>query len=356
MFGRGAASGASSKPEVGEVELPAGVQLVPLPDYSSLGKLFAVSRVAFPTAVRMWRGLGQTDTVWAWGPHPFGVLFAVMALIRGKRVALCVRQNTIEYHRRRLPNRRWLPVLGVVWCVEVFYRFLARWLPTTVVGDEVARRYGAPRRTVLPMTVSLIRAADVVQSPPERDWSGNLELLTVSRLEAEKNPLLLVDALARLDRDWPGRFRLLWLGRGRLESEVRRRAVELGVNDLLELRGYVPFGPELLEIYRAAHMFVHVSLTEGVPQVLVEAMSAGLPIVATDVGGVRTTLDHGRAGMLVPPEDLEALVGAIERMTDEPELRRSYAKRALEVVQRLTIESEAERVAQMIGGGFGPSS
>jgi glycosyltransferase involved in cell wall biosynthesis len=353
MFGRGAGSGGSSEAQAGEVELPAGVELVALPDYSSLAKLLAVTRVAFATVIGMWRGLARTDTVWAWGPHPFAVIFVVMALVRRKRVALCVRQNTLEYHRRRLPSRRWLPVLAVVWYVEAVYRLLARWLPTTVVGDEVARRYGGPRRTVMPITISLIRAADVVQSPPERDWTGRISLLTVARLEPEKNPLLLIDALARLERDRPGRFSLLWLGRGRLESAVRGRAAELGVGELLELRGYVPFGPDLLAIYRNAHLFAHVSLTEGVPQVLVEAMAAGLPIVATDVGGVRTVLDGGDAGMLVPAADLDAFVGAVARLLDEPERRRRLVEHGLEVAHRLTIENEAERVAHAIDAGSG---
>jgi len=106
-------------------------------------------------------------------------------------------------------------------------------------------------------------------------------------------------------------------------------------------------------VYRGADLFVHVSLTEGVPQVLVEAMAAGLPIVATDVGGVRTVLDGGDAGMLVPAADLNAFVGAVARMVDEPEQRRRLVEHGLEVAQTLTIENEAERVAHAIGVRFG---
>ena len=66
------------------------------------------------------------------------------------------------------------------------------------------------------------------------------------------------------------------------------------------MTGFIPFGPGLLERYRDAHAFVHVSLTEGLPQVLYEAMGSGLPIVATDVGGVSDALEGGQAGLVVP--------------------------------------------------------
>src|ERR671934_31119 len=103
-----------------------------------------------------------------------------------------------------------------------------------------------------------------------------------------------LEALHRLDAEQPGRFRLTWAGRGDLEEEVRATASELGLDERLELAGYVPFGPRLLELYRSAHVFVHVSVTEGVPQVLVEALASGTVVVATEVGGVADLLDGGR--------------------------------------------------------------
>jgi glycosyltransferase involved in cell wall biosynthesis len=220
-------------------------------------------------------------------------------------------------------------------------------LHTTVVGTEIAASYGAQRPTVHAMTVSLIRAADLASGPAVRDWSGPVELLTVGRIEPEKNPLLLVDALAQLD---PQRYRLTWIGRGRLEEAVCRRALHAGVSDRLALHGFVAFGPELLALYRRAHAFVHVSLTEGVPQVLIEAMACGTPVVATDVGGVAAALDSGRAGLLVPPDDLEALVRAIIRIGDDEDLRRRLVAHGLELARERTLEVEAARVAAVLSG------
>jgi glycosyltransferase involved in cell wall biosynthesis len=269
-------------------------------------------------------------------------------MLRGKRVVLGVRQDTIGYYRNRLPSLRWRPVLGGVWTMDSVYRLLARRVKTTVVGRRLARRYGGERGQVLSMNVSLVRAADVVPSPADRDWNGTIQLLTVGRLEPEKNPLLLVEALALLEARSPGRYRLTWIGEGRLRDAVLRRAQGLGVDRSVELRGFVPHGPALFELYRRAHAFVHVSLTEGVPQVLFEALASGTAVVATDVGDVRATLDDGAGGLLVPPRSAEALASAVERLTGDAELRRRLVARGVELAARASLEEESARVARFI--------
>ncbi|HSC90989.1 MAG TPA: glycosyltransferase [Gaiellaceae bacterium] len=331
------------------VPLPTDAALVALPHYPDLRRLGAVARAAAGTIRAFWRALDDVDVVWAFGPHPFALTLVALARLRAKRVALGVRQDSIGYFRSRLPGRAWKPLLGGVYVLDVAFRLLARRFPTAVVGEEIARRYGGGP-TVAPMAVSLVRAADVVATPPAKDWGGTVELLTVGRLEPEKNPLLLVEALARLERLRPGRYRLTWLGSGRLREAVRGRADALGIGPLVELPGHVPFGAGLLERYRAAHVFVHVSLTEGVPQVLLEALAAGTAVVATDVGGVASALDRGRAGLLVPPADADALADAITRIDDDETLRGRLVARGLELARLRTLERESERVAAHLGG------
>jgi glycosyltransferase involved in cell wall biosynthesis len=329
--------------------LPDGVELAELPHYSKLSHLGEVARATVGTVVGMWRGLSRVDIAWVLGPHPFSFFLILFAFLRRKRIVLGVRQDTLGYYHARLPSRAWTPVLALIWAMEGAYRLLARRIPTTVVGTDIAARYPA-RRSLLTMTVSLVRTADVVDTPRVRDWTGSITLLTVGRLEPEKNPLLLVDALALLNRDSPGRFRALWVGRGELEDATLHRAAELGISDAITLLGYVPLGPQLFELYQDAHIFVHVALTEGLPQVIIEALAAGTPVVATDVGGVAAGLDCGRAGLLVPPADLNALVAAVRRMADERELRQGLVLHGLQLARRHTLEQEAERVADFIAG------
>lgn len=345
VFGRAARSD-----EDADYVLPRGIRLVSLPHYANLRRLLQVGRSGIGTAGAMWRGLVFVDTVWVFGPHPFGFLLIALARLRGKRIVLGVRQDTLRYHETRLQGRRWLPVLGVVRLADGLNRLLARRFPTTVVGKELASRYGLERATILPMTVSLVPEQELANAPASRDLAGPVKLMTIGRLEVEKNPLLVVDTLAELDRRHPGRFTLTWIGRGALENDVLARAASLGVAGQLTLRGYVPFGPGLLDLYRDADLFLHVSLTEGVPQVLVEALACGTPIVATAVGGVASALDNGKAGFLVPPDDAGALADAIETVVDDSVLRTRMVNYGRDLIRDVTLEAEGARVARFIDG------
>jgi len=325
--------------------LPPGTRVVELPDYGSLRRVGGVLRSSLRTGRAFWRGLDDVDVVWAFGPHPFELVLATLGALRGKRVVLGVRQDTPSYFRARLPSPRWKPILAGINAMDLLHRLVAGRLAATVVGEANARRYRRGR--VLAISPSLVPEEALAAEPPQRDWSGQIDLLTVGRIDTEKNPLLLVEAIAELERRRPETFRLRWAGLGPLQEDVRARAAELGVGNRIELLGYLPF-PELLPHYRDAHAFVHVSFTEGLPQVLNEALACGLPVVATDVGGVSEAVDGGRAGLLVPPADRDALVEAVLRVADDAELRTRLVEHGLERARDRTLEAQAARVAAFL--------
>jgi len=338
--------------------LPPEVALVELPHYANLRRIASVARATTGTMRLFWRNLTAVDVVWLFGPHPFAAAFAFLALARRKRVVLGVRQNSVELYRKRVSGWKRFPALAAVHALDGTFRLLGRRAQVTVQGRELGERYGAPRGNVLELAESVVRTADIVDPETGGRDATTVDLLTVGRLETEKNPLLLVDALARLEAAEPGRFHLTWVGRGPLEMEVTHRIHEHGLGDRVTVRSYVPFGPELLDLYRRADLFVHVSLSEGFPKVLIEAYASATPIVATDVGGVRAALDDGAAGLLVPPANLDALVRGIRQLADDPELQDAFVARGLELVQGLTMEAQADRVARFIarGGGHEPTA
>jgi glycosyltransferase involved in cell wall biosynthesis len=252
-----------------------------------------------------------------------------------------VRQDLPRYARSKHPSRRSVHLIADL--LEASWRAMALVFPAIVVGPDLARRYRRGRR-VLPISVSLIHAAEVPAAGelPARSYDGELVALSVGRLEAEKNPLMLADVLARLDPAW----RLVVCGEGPLEDDVRKRLSELGVADRAELRGYVPIDGGLAELYRGSHALLHVSWTEGVPQILFESFAAGLPVVATAVGGVAEAV--GDDAVLVAPGDPEAAAEGLRRIAADESLRRRLAEGGLERLRQHTLEAECARVAEFM--------
>lgn len=323
--------------------LPASIEFAALPHYGELSRRLDMLRGAGGALRAFWRALRDVDAVWLLGPHPLSIAFALLAALRGKRVALGVRQDFPRYVANRHPGRRSMRVAAGV--LEGAYRVQSRLFRTVVVGPDLAARYRGARR-LLEISVSLIGERDLVtleEATSRRSGEGRLTALSVGRLDAEKNPLLLADVLARLDPRW----RLVVCGDGPLREELAERLRAEGLDARADLRGYVPLGGDLLRLYRESDAFLHVSWTEGVPQVLFEAFAAGLPVVATDVGGVREAV--GDAAVLIPPGDAEVAAAALERLAADPELRAGLVEAGLAQVREHTSEAESRRLAEFLG-------
>ena len=260
---------------------------------------------------------------------------------------LGVRQDMPVYVRSRRPDRRWMHWSADV--LEAIWRLLARRYAVVVVGPELERKYREGHaRSVLATTVSLVSERDLAAAADAvaaRDYGGELTVLTVGRLDAEKNPLLLADIMARLSAS-ERRWRLLVCGDGRCASNCSKRLSELGLTERVELLGYVPIDGGLLDLYRTSHVFLHVSWTEGFPQVLVEAFASGLPTVATAVGGVPAAA--GGAALLIEPNDAGAAAEALERIAADAPLRRELIDSGLERAREGTLEAASARLARFL--------
>jgi glycosyltransferase involved in cell wall biosynthesis len=170
-------------------------------------------------------------------------------------------------------------------------------------------------------------------------------VLSVGRLDEEKNPLLLADALALL-RDEDRRWRMVICGDGPLHDELIQRLTGFGIADAVDLRGHVPLHDGLLALYRDSHVFLHVSRTEGFPQVLMEAFASGIPVVATAVGGVPEGV--GDAAILVEPEDASAAAAAVRRIAVSEELRERLIAAGFRQAREHSMEREIQRVAAFL--------
>ena len=337
------------EPGAGPYPLPTrGVRFVPLPHYRRVTSIVPMLRVTRGSCRTFARMLDDVDAVWIFGPHPLAVAFALIARQRGIPLVLGVRQDYVAYIGNRLPNRWWSWALPAAWVLDRVFRRLARRAPTVALGRDIAHTYrrGAP---VLETGFSLVSAADVVpvDDALARPWDGELRIVSVGRLDPEKNPLLLLDILEGLSASGAP-WRLTVAGDGPSRAALEQAAQDRGLSDAVEFLGEVPNGAELWEVYRHGRVFLHVSLTEGLPQVLFEAHAAGLPVVATAVGGVAAALDQGRTGLLVPPRDAQAAVTALERLRADPVLRERLIRAGHEAVSDATLERQLDRVGSFI--------
>jgi glycosyltransferase involved in cell wall biosynthesis len=148
----------------------------------------------------------------------------------------------------------------------------------------------------------------------------------VGRLSSEKGPDVIIDAVARLK---DSRVELHIVGDGRLRETLVSRAASLGIADRVRWQGSIDNAARL---YSAFDVFVLSSRTEGTPMVLLEAMGANVPVVATAVGGIPDVL-AGNSGLLVRAEDPDALASAIAAVLDDPVAASARSERAAAILQ-----------------------
>lgn len=327
------------EPGTSHYRLPSTTRFEPLPYYETLRRPHEAVTSMLRSIGRFWRLLDDVDAVWLMGPYIHSIAFVALAVLRRRSVTLGVRQDLPTLTRAR-SRSRWLHRAADA--LEAVWKLYARRLPVVTVGPELARKYEhAP--ALLPMVVSLISEGDV--GAPARDWDGPRRILTVGRLEQEKNPLLVVDVVARL-RAWGGDWRLVMCGEGPIEAELRAHVAATGMTEYVELPGYVPLREGLLDLYRSSHALLHLSWSEGLPQVLFEAFATGLPMVATAVGGLPEAA--AGAALLIPPGQLEPAVDAVRRLADDPPLRERLVAAGLQRARAHTLETESSRVAAFV--------
>jgi glycosyltransferase involved in cell wall biosynthesis len=199
---------------------------------------------------------------------------------------------------------------------------------TTVCVSERERSAGVAARTCRARdTVVIPTAVDAAAAPPARHAGSPPRVITVGRLAAPKDTVTLVRALARV----PGRpFRATIVGDGPDRPAVEAEIRAAGLEGVVELAGERQDVPDLLA---DADVFALSSRSEGAPISVLEAMAAGLPVVASAVGGVPEIVAHGATGLLVPPGDAAALAEALEQLLADPALRRRLGEAGRERVR-----------------------
>lgn len=216
--------------------------------------------------------------------------------------------------------------------------------PEVVYTSETDRRGDGRkllRTHVVPLGIELDRFLAVDHRPADGPVVGN-----VARLSEQKGHRYLLEAVPLvLERHPSARFALV--GDGELRGELEALAESLGVAGHVEFLGRRDDVPELLATF---DVFALPSLFEGLCLAVIEAQAAGVPVVATPVGGIRETVVDGETGLLVPPRDAAALAAAIVRLLDGPEEAARLAASARTRVGRFSVERMVEATLSLYAG------
>jgi glycosyltransferase involved in cell wall biosynthesis len=205
--------------------------------------------------------------------------------------------------------------------------------PRVLAANSRAALQYAGQQGLNPARLFLLsNVVDTARFCPGSDHrSGPVRLLSVGRLIPSKRLDRFISLVARLRLRLNCEITGTVVGDGPLREGLLAQAAALGLpSAAIELRGSLA---DLAPVYRQADVFVMTSEYEGTPNVLLEAMASGLPVVATNVGGVPEVVRPGENGFLVNDDDEKGLLAAVERLIQDPQLRSSLGQRGLAYVQ-----------------------
>jgi glycosyltransferase involved in cell wall biosynthesis len=151
---------------------------------------------------------------------------------------------------------------------------------------------------------------------------GNITLGTVCRLEPQKGIRYLLLAMKTILAKFPD-VKLEIIGTGSLLSELQTLSVEIGISNSVKFLGKFT---DVIPFYKRMDIFVLPSLYEGFGIVILEAMAMGIPVVATNVDGIKEVLINDESGILIPPKNPEAIANVVNYLIDNPQIRERFSK------------------------------
>jgi glycosyltransferase involved in cell wall biosynthesis len=300
----------------------------------------------------LWTPIKLADTVLITIPNYISVLACFVCVLQRKRFVVRLAGDFREVIENSFRNQG-LHFLGRI--AGFMHRLLMRVqvLASGLAianGKQLAENYGRGCRHVICCTSSTYKLTDIATSIAG-SGCDELRLLYVGRLIFNKGLFELFEAARELLSEGL-HFRIVIAGDGSRREEIKAKAEELGITDKVDFPGWIAI-EKLKDIYCSCDIFVFPSYTEGMAKAVTEAMSNGLPVIATRVGGLPTVVEDGQTGILVPPKDVTALRDALRKVIIDGELRRDMATAGLKRSCDFTIEAERECVrSALVSHGF----
>ncbi|MBT3313605.1 MAG: glycosyltransferase family 4 protein [Anaerolineae bacterium] len=287
---------------------------------------------------------GQFDLIHAHGSKP-GFLVRVAAL--GTRLPVIYTPHAFAFHA----GRKGVAKSIIIFLESVAARFTTRFLTVSAGGRDLAIEHGVGKRTQFVVVNTGIDAevyrqpVDIPALKAELGIPVDAPVVgSVGRLSEQKSPLDFV-RVAEASLKFKPDACFVWAGSGPLEAEARKLSAQLGVESSIYWLGQRSDIPQLLHIFDC---FLLTSYWEGFPLVVLEAMAAGVPVVATDISGTRESVLHGENGWLAPAGDHKALAGFVLGLLNDPKQASAFVQKSYERIDSEFTQEKMFRDIQQV--------
>jgi glycosyltransferase involved in cell wall biosynthesis len=321
------------------------IELIPKPLYYN-----ALSASHYPIAITKAyiKTLKKSKFIFIRGMPAFAGLLYFLAFVFHQRPTHWIVENPITISKSHVSSNWRKYFLSLVYAYQDrFFNRMGRWLTKGAFicnGEELGRIFHSPRTSVIVSSTVLEKDFFIRE---DTCLGEIIRLLFVGFVRPEKGIEYLIDALPllKIKKQWRltivGSWGTIQDYKIKLDSLIAFRKIA----DFINWEGYISyFTGDLLKYYRSHDILILPSLSEGTPRVLIEARSNSLPVIATKVGGIPTSVKDGFDGILVPPKDSNSIASAIDRVEGDDELRRNLIRHGLETARKYTINNFIDTV------------
>jgi glycosyltransferase involved in cell wall biosynthesis len=292
-----------------------GIQVHHIPrDSGRLLRVFRIADVLRVSEIQIVHG-------WVFHSNPYAALAGLIARIP-------VRLGSMREAYSGLPNGRFLRWIG--------YRGLDALVTNSTTTAQEIKRLSLLRTPIqiVPNGVAVPEQIDPFERAQLRLKLGfcETEILigSIGRLDRNKNYFMLLRVFALLAQKWP-LLRLVIIGQGPMKAKLTKLSQNLGIISKISLPGSIPFAARYLQ---AMEICCLTSFTEGMPNIVMEAAAAGLPVVSVNCGDTTKLVDHGISGYLVNPDDDTTMSAHLDKLLTDTKHRLSMGRAAREKMLR----------------------
>ena len=236
-------------------------------------------------------------------PSPISKLLFRISKRKNKKIILLVRQDIVEMNKTRYSGlKKYFANYFSNYYEKYFLKRINNKNITVIAsGEKLAEKYLKYSPNVFSFADSRYLLQDVISKQEIRniDISNKTQFLFVGRLEVNKGIILLL----KFAKKYANKISLTIIGDGLMSGYVKNYIQENNLTNTVFLLGHIEFGPNLLKYYKISDFFIFPSYSEGLPQVILEAMACGCVVFSSNVGSITTIVKEEFNGILFNPLD-----------------------------------------------------